>query len=219
MNSESRRVSYTMFKRFLPKENRFFPLFRKHADIVVEGIEQFESLLKDYSKKEELRAVIKETEGRADDVAHEVFGLLNTVFVTPFDREDIRMLTNNLDDVMDMLLKAATRMVIYNMTSVPDTVREQAAILKRAFAELAAAISMLGDLKQKDAILKICINVNSIENEGDRVLRLALQLLFENPTDPILLIKQKEVYEHMEAAIDRCEDLANVIETILIKYA
>lgn len=208
-----------MFKRFLPKEDRFFILFRQHADIVAEGINQFELLLADYSKREEQTALIKKIEGRADDVAHEIFGLLNTVFVTPFDREDIRMLTNYMDDVMDMMEKAGTRMEIYNMPSPPDAVREQTGILKRAFEELSAAIGMLGDLKQKDAILKICIDVNSIENEGDLVLRSALHRLFENPVDPFLVMKQKEIFEHLEAAIDRCEDLANVIETILIKYA
>ena len=198
---------------------RFFSLFRQHADIVAEGIGQFESLLADYSRREEQTALIKKTEGRADDIAHEIFGLLNTVFVTPFDREDIRMLTNHMDDVMDMLEKAGTRMEIYNMPSPPDAVLEQTGILKRAFGELSAAIGMLGDLKQKDAILKICIDVNSIENEGDLVLRSALHRLFENPADPFLVMKQKEIFEHLEAAIDRCEDLANVIETILIKYA
>jgi predicted phosphate transport protein (TIGR00153 family) len=208
-----------MFKRFLPKEDRFFTLFRQHADIVSEGIDQFESLLADYSRREELTALIKKTEERADDIAHKVFGLLNTVFVTPFDREDIRMLTNNLDDVMDMLEKAGTRMEIYNMPLPLDSVCEQTRILKRAFAKLSAAIGMLGDLKQKDAILKICIDVNSIENEGDLVLRSSLRLLFENPTDPFLVMKQREIFEHLEAAIDRCEDLANVIETILMKYA
>ncbi|OGR12623.1 MAG: hypothetical protein A2097_12155 [Desulfobacula sp. GWF2_41_7] len=208
-----------MLKRFLPKEDRFFTLFRQHAAIVAEGIDQFESLLADYSRREELTVLIKKTEERADDIAHEVFELLNTVFVTPFDREDIRMLTNNLDDVMDMLEKAGTRMEIYNMPSPPDAVCRQTRILKRAFAKLASAIGMLGDLKQKKAILDICIDVNSIENEGDLVLRSALHLLFENPTDPFLVMKQREIFEHLEAAIDRCEDLANVIETILIKYA
>ena len=208
-----------MLKRFLPKEDRCFTLFRQHAAIVAEGIDQFESLLADYSRREELTVLIKKTEERADDIAHEVFELLNTVFVTPFDREDIRMLTNNLDDVMDMLEKAGTRMEIYNMPSPPDAVCRQTRILKRAFAKLASAIGMLGDLKQKKAILDICIDVNSIENEGDLVLRSALHLLFENPTDPFLVMKQREIFEHLEAAIDRCEDLANVIETILMKYA
>ncbi|MBU2451701.1 MAG: DUF47 family protein, partial [Proteobacteria bacterium] len=171
------------------------------------------------SKRQELTARIKKTENRADDIAHEIFALLNSVFVTPFDREDIRMLANHTDDIVDMLEKAGTRMEIYNMPLPPDAVKEQIDILKRAFEKLAAAIGMLSDLKQKDAILKICIDVNSIENEGDMTLRRALHDLFENPSDPFLLMKQKEIYEHLEAAIDRCEDLANVIETIMIKYA
>lgn len=208
-----------MFKFFLPKENRFFILLKQHAKIVGEGMDLFEALLSDYSKREELTARIKKTEHRADEKAHEIFELLNNVFVTPFDREDIRMIVNHMDDIMDMLEKAGVRMVIYNMPPPSDAVREQTEILKRAFVKLSAAIGMLSDLKQKEAIFQICIDVNSIENEGDVVLRRALRVLFENPADPFFLIKQKEIYEHLEWAIDRCEDLANVIETILIKYA
>jgi len=208
-----------MFKKFLPKENRFFTLFKQHADAVVEGIDLFELLLQDYSQRDELATRIKMAEDKADDIAHEIFGLLNTVFVTPFDREDIRMLTNHLDDIIDMVEKAGTRMEIFNIPEPPEVVREQTLILKKAFAKLVLAIGMLSNLKQKEAILKICVDVNRIENEGDIILRRALRVLFENPTDPFLLLKQKEIYEHMEEAIDRCEDLANVIETIMIKYA
>jgi len=208
-----------MFKKFLPREDRFFALFREHANVVVEGIDLFESLLENYSQRESLTARIKDAENRADTVAHKIFDLLNTVFVTPFDREDIRMVANHVDDIIDLVEKAGTRMNIYNMPSPPDSVREMTGILKKAFAELATAIGMLSELKRKEEILKRCIDVNSLENQGDVVHRRALRALFENPTDPFELMKQKEIYELLEAAIDRCEDLANVIETIIVKYA
>ena len=208
-----------MFKKFLPKENHFFTLFQQHADTIVEGIDLFDFLLKNYSQRDKLAAQLKKIENRADDIAHEIFELLNRVFVTPFDREDIRELANNMDDIIDMVEKAGTRMDIYNMPSPPDAAQEQIEILKKAFSKLATAIGMLSDLKQKEEILKICVDVNSIENQGDVILRRALKILFENPSDPFLLMKEKEIYESLEAAIDRCEDLANVIETIIIKYA
>ncbi|MFH2059433.1 MAG: DUF47 family protein [Pseudomonadota bacterium] len=208
-----------MFKKFLPREDRFFTLFKHHAKAVVDGIDLFELLFLDYSKRDELASRIKKKENNADDIAHEIYELLNRVFVTPFDREDIRALTNHMDDIIDMVEKAGTRMEIYNISSPPDAARQLARILKDAFAKLAEAIGMLSDLKQKEKILKICIDVNHIENQGDAVLRQALKILFENPSDPFQLMKEKEIYELLEEAIDRCEDLANVIETILIKYA
>ncbi|MCP4114241.1 MAG: DUF47 domain-containing protein [Desulfobacteraceae bacterium] len=208
-----------MFKKLLPKEDRFFSLFREHANTIAEGIDLFESLLTNYSEREELTIRIKEAEHRADQIAHEIFGLLNTVFVTPFDREDIQSFANHMDDIIDLVEKAGNRMNIYDMPSLPDHVREVTDILKKAFSELLTAVGMLSDLKRKDEILKICINVNSLENEGDVVLRRALRDLFDNPVDPFSLIKQKEIYELLESAIDRCEDLAHVIETILVKYA
>lgn len=209
-----------MLKKFLPKENRFFTLFNQHTDMVVEGILLFESMLDKYSQKDSMAIRLKEIENSADDIAHQIFELLNTVFITPFDREDIQMLTHHLDDIMDMVEKAGIRMVIYNILSPPATVRKQTDILKKAFLELATAIKLLVDLKHKERIRNICIHVNSIENEGDAELRMGLKALFNTPgIDPLELIKKKEIFELLEAAIDRCEDLANVLETILIKYA
>lgn len=209
-----------MFKNLLPKENRFFTLFNQHAGAVLEGIALFESMLDQSPGKKSVTGPLKEIETRADDIAHQIFELLNSVFVTPFDREDIKALINHLDDIIDMVEKAGSRMEIYQITSPPETIRKQTDILKRAVTELATAIRLLVDLKQKDKILTICIHVNSIENEGDTELRNALQTLFNTPgIDPVELIKKKEIFELLEDAIDRCEDLANVIETILIKYA
>jgi hypothetical protein len=207
-----------MFKKFLPKEDRFFTLFKQHANIVVEGIDLFELLLMDYTQRDGLASRIKTVENKADDIAHEIFELLNRVFVTPFDREDIKALTNHMDDIIDMVEKAGTRMEIYNILSPPPAALELTKVLKKAFSKLFQAVGMLSDLKQKEVILNICIDVNSIENQGDAVLHRALKILFKSPSDPFLLIKEKEIYELLEGAIDKCEDLANVIETILIKY-
>lgn len=193
-----------MFKKFLPKEDRFFTLFKQHANMVIEGIDLFELFFKDYSKRDELAARIKKVENNADDIAHEIYDLLNRVFVTPFDREDIRALTNHMDDIIDMVEKAGTRMEIYNIVCPPDAARELAQVLKNAFSKLGEAIGLLSDLKQKEKILKICVDVNQIENQGDAVLRQALKILFENPSDPFQLMKEKEIYELLEDAIDRC---------------
>jgi len=208
-----------MFKKLLPKENRFFALFNEHCAIVVQGLEIFDALQEKQADKSKLNRQLKDIEHRADNIAHQVFELLNTVFVTPFDREDIRSLIHHMDDIMDMIEKAGIRLQIYQIDMPSQTVKNQFLILKKAFLKLQEAIGLLSNLKHKDVILDICIQVNSIENEGDQVLRQALARLFQTPgIDPLLLIKKKEIYERLESAIDLCEDLANVIETILIKH-
>ena len=210
-----------MFKKLLPRENQFFDLFNQHADTVLEGISLFRTLLKTDPGKKSLTGQLKTLENKADDIAHQVFDLLNTVFVTPFDREDIRTLIHHMDDIIDLVEKTGARMEIFNIFPPPDTIIQQADLLNRAFLKLATAIASLSDLKQKQRMLAICVDVNSLENEGDTLLRNELQALFSTslPTDPVDLIKKKELVELLETAIDRCEDLANVIETILIKYA
>lgn len=210
-----------MFKKILPRENRFFDLFNQHADTVLKGMSLFKALLETGPDKSSLNGQLKILENRADDIAHQVFELLNTVFVTPFDREDIRTLINHMDDIIDLLEKAGVRLEIYRIHPSPDTLRQQADLLNQAFLKLAEAIASLSDLKQKEKMLAICVDVNSLENEGDSLLRKELKTLFSAspPADPVDLIKKKELVELLESAMDRCEDLSNVIETILIKYA
>ncbi len=210
-----------MFKKLLPRENRFFDLFNQHADTVLEGISLFRTMLETDPGKQSLAGQLKALENRADDIAHDVFGLLNTVFVTPFDREDIRSLVNHMDDIIDLVEKAGARLDIFHIFPPPETIIQQAGLLNRAFVKLASAIASLSDLKQKEQMLAICVDVNSLENEGDTLLRKELKTLFStrHPADPVDLIKKKELVELLESAIDRCEDLSNVIETILIKYA
>lgn len=206
-----------MFKKFLPKEHRFFDLFEQQAAVIRRGIDLFLVLLGDYSRRNELTKQLKDIETEADDITHHIYNLLNNTFITPFDREDIKQLVNGMDDVMDLLEKAGSRLEIYNMAAPPDAVRKLTDILQKAFLELSSSIDMLKKPKQRETILEICVRVNSLENEGDTVLRSALKALFEENSHALDVIKLKEIYESLEDAIDRCEDVANVIETILIK--
>jgi predicted phosphate transport protein (TIGR00153 family) len=208
-----------MFSKLLPKEKTFFELFKVQSSVITKGLVLFEELLNDYGRQEELMPLIKTVEEEADEVAHRIFRLLNNSFVTPFDREDIQALVHRMDDVMDLAEKASSRMAIYVLPVPPKGVNDMAAVLKSAFGLIAQAVTMLDDWKHKEAILKICIEVNSLENQGDVLLREALQRLFERQTEALYVIKAKEIYESLEEAIDRCEDLANIIETILIKNA
>lgn len=208
-----------MFKKLLPKEHRFFDLFKQQASVISKGLELFELLLQEFPRRQELAKRIKDVENEADTVAHEIYRLLNNTFVTPFDREDIQALVVRMDDVIDLVEKASARMEIYDLSAPPDGVGEMIEILRKAFGKISSAISLLRDWKHREEVLEICVEVNSLENEGDSLLRLCLQNLFKEASDPLYVIKVKEIYESLEDAIDRCEDLANVIETILIKNA
>lgn len=208
-----------MFKKLLPKEHRFFELFEQQAAVINKGLDLFELLLREYSRREELTKRIKDVENDADAVAHQIYRLLNNTFVTPFDREDIQTLVDRMDDVMDLIEKASTRMEIYDLPAPPENIGEMITILQKAFDKLSSAVGMLKDWKHRDAIFQICVEVNSLENQGDTLLRASLERLFKQASDPFYVIKAKEIYESIEDAIDRCENISNVIETIIIKNA
>jgi predicted phosphate transport protein (TIGR00153 family) len=208
-----------MLNKLLPKEKSFFKLFNVQSSVIAKGLDLFEELLNDYGRQAELMPLIKTVEEEADEVAHRIFRHLNNTFVTPFDREDIQALVHRMDDVMDLAEKANSRMAIYALPVPPEGADDMAAVLKSAFGLIAQAVAMLDNWKHKETILKICIEVNSLENQGDVLLRKALQRLFQQQTEALYVIKAKEIYESLEEAIDRCEDLANIIETILIKNA
>ena len=206
-----------MLNRLLPKEKAFFELFDVQSGVIAKGIELFEELLRDYGRQPELAPLIKMAEEKADEAAHRIFQLTANTFIAPFDREDIRDLAHTMDDVMDLVEKASARMDIYAMPEPPPGLDEMAALLGRAFALAGQAVAMLGSLKKRDDILGICIEINRLENEGDALLRKFLRKLFHLQTDALYAIKAKELYESLEDAIDRCEDLANIIETIVVK--
>jgi predicted phosphate transport protein (TIGR00153 family) len=208
-----------MFKKLLPKEHRFFELFEQQTAVIKKGLDLFELLLQNYSRRKELTKQIKDVENDADAVAHQIYRLMNNTFVTPFDREDIQTLVNRMDDVMDLLEKASARMEIYDLPAPPENIDKMLAILQKAFDKISSAVGMLRDWKHRDAIFQICVEVNSLENQGDTLLRVSLERLFKEASDPFYVIKAKEIYESLEDAIDRCEDLSNVIETIIIKNA
>jgi predicted phosphate transport protein (TIGR00153 family) len=155
-------------------------------------------------------------EHQADAIAHKLIKTLNQTFITPFDREDIHELSTKIDDVLDLIDAAASRMIIYGVESVRPGVDELALNLQRATKEIVAAVQMLG---KADHILDRCIEINRLENEGDRISRRLTVQLFEQEKDPVQIIKWKEIIEVIETATDKCEDVANVIETITLKNA
>ena len=202
--------------RFIPRETRFFELFEEMAKNVTTGARQLRDLFQNYTDVANVVQQIKATEHKGDNIAHAVFIKLNSSFITPFDREDIHTLASSLDDVLDFINAAADRLTTYKITNPPAEAVQLATIILRQAEELAKAVALLA---KGDALLEYCVEVNRLENEADGISRAAIGRLFETETDPIRLIKHKELLEVLEMATDKAEDAANVLETVVLKSA
>ena len=205
-----------LLSRVLPRETSFFGLFVELAETVHAGAKAFTEILTNYSDVAVKVEKIKSLEHTADNLTHSIITRVNQTFITPFDREDIHALSSKIDDVLDLIDAAAGRLVIYRVERVRPGVADLAAILEQSVSEVVAAIRVL---EHKNHILDHCIEINRLENEGDRLCRTLIANLFEEEKDPVQIIKWKEIIESMETAIDKCEDVANVIESVVLKSA
>ncbi|HXJ37345.1 MAG TPA: DUF47 family protein [Candidatus Eisenbacteria bacterium] len=208
-----------MLRRLLPREDDFFGLFEQHAALTVEGAKEMQRLVQGGQNTRVLAARIKEIEHETDVITHDCVERLHKTFITPFDRDDIHRLITRMDDVMDYIESAAVAVMLYELQEMTVPARELAAVLVRSTEEVAIAVAGLKNVKQSQTILKACIEVNRLENEGDEILRNALAGLFREAKDPLLVLKWKEVYEALENATDRCEDVANIIEGVVLEHA
>jgi predicted phosphate transport protein (TIGR00153 family) len=203
----------------LPREGRFFVLFDESAKNAADVALHLKNMLYKWDNVEKDVAEIIELEHKGDGVAHEIIALVHRTFVTPFDREDIALLAHSLDDIVDFIESAADAMNIYEIKEPTQRAKELADIIVQTTIEVREAISELRrkiDLKQ---ILKRCVEINRLENMADKVYREALAELFHDSKDITYIIKWREIYEYMETATDRCEDVANVLEGVALKYA
>lgn len=205
--------------RLIPREEKFFDLFNQQAENVLEGARLLKALLEDYTDLKQKRMLIEKAESHGDEICHRIIEKLNTTFITPMDREDIHALSAALDDILDLINATAQRLDLYCVTSVTQQARDLADIIVRAAEETLALTQSLNNMKNTKGMKERWIEVNRLENEGDSVSRSAIAALFENGTDPIEVIKWKELYEHLETAIDKCEDAANIIEAVVLKNA
>jgi uncharacterized protein len=204
--------------RLIPRETKFFDMFAEIAGNVVEGAQVLSDLLHnyDYQRLPEAVQKIKEIEHRGDDMTHRVFIKLNQTFITPFDREDIHLLASSLDDVLDFVYSASDRLVTYKITQPSPSAKVLAGIILKQAEELKKAVSLLN---KNHHLLEHCVEVNRLENEADQVSREAIGRLFDGGYDPITLIKLKELLEILEEASDKAEDVANVLESVVLKNA
>jgi hypothetical protein len=202
--------------RLIPREQRFFDLFVEDAANVLAGARQLEGMLRTYDEPVARAAEIRATEHRGDEISHDIGHRLEATFVTPFDREEIYALISGLDDVLDLIEEAADTFVLYRIEAPTATAVDQAAIIVKQVEILHDALVHLKGFKGLD---KYWIEVHSLENEGDRVVRAAIAGLFHDEKDPVSLVKWKDIYGLLEATIDKAEDVANIIERITIKHA
>ena len=202
--------------RLIPREKKFFRMFSEVSDNLTEGARLLHDILKNPGNSASRISRLQEIEHRGDDMTHDIIRMLNQTFITPFDREDIHRLSSSLDDVLDFVNAAATRMTLYGITAPPPAAAELARLIVIQAEELSKGVSLLQD-NQK--VLDHCVEVNRLENEADRVSRKAIGELFEREKDPIQLIKIKELYEVLETATDKAEDAANVLEAVALKSA
>ncbi|MGI4019875.1 MAG: DUF47 domain-containing protein [Janthinobacterium lividum] len=212
----------SIFQYFVPKDKKiFFPLFEKAAANVVEMAVLLVEVVNstDFSRRETLYHQIDKLENIGDDITHQIYLELGKNFITPFDREDIHSLATAIDDVADLIQGSANRMYLYQISEMIEPIQKLSELILQASYDLQKAVAELKDLKNVRNIAESCIRINSIENQADYVFDRAVADLFLYEKDAIRLIKYKEILAALETATDRCEDAANVMESIIVKHA
>lgn len=200
--------------RLVPKDVKFFELFAEMSSNLNRGATLLRLILGDFENLDVRVQQLKDIEHRGDELTHAILVKLNKTFITPFDREDIHRLASSLDDVLDFLYSAGERVLLYKIQAAPPAAIELAEVIIAQCVELAKAVS---GLERQDGVLERCVEINRLENVADSIGRQAIGQLFQTETDPIALIKLKELYETLESATDKAEDAANVLEAVILK--
>jgi len=208
--------------RLMPREGRFFHLFDNHAKLIVDGALALADVLRQYENEKEREVGIKaieDAEHAADRITHDTVQLLHTTFVTPFDRDDIHRLISRMDDVLDLIQDCGESLVLYDIQKITPEAIQLAELLRRCAEHVQSAVGLMASMADAPAILKICQEIDRLESEADKVMRGAISQLFRTETDVRQLIKLKAVYESLESATDKCQDVANVIESVVLENA
>jgi predicted phosphate transport protein (TIGR00153 family) len=202
--------------RLIPREERFFDLFVEDAANVLDGARQLESMLRSYDGADKAAKHIRETEHKGDEISTDIGRRLEQTFVTPFDREEIHALISAMDDILDLIEEVADTFVLYRIESPTKTSVKQAALVVQACETIHQALSNLRGFKDLD---KYVAEIHRIENEGDKLARSAIAGLFDDGAKTIDVLKWKDVYSLLEDTIDKTEDVADLIERIVVKHA
>jgi predicted phosphate transport protein (TIGR00153 family) len=208
-----------MIFKFFPKEFNFFDLFEQQVSFAVEAARCFKVVAAEGRVTEEFLSKMEAIEHQCDDAAHTIIEQLNKTFITPFDREDIYALTKQIDDVIDVLNTIVSRLKIYHITGVDKNLVEFAAVIELSVQAMARAVGGLRTIKNVQCVFDACVEVNRLENVGDTMRDRVLEELLASGKDAITVIKWKDIYQDAETVLDVCEDVAQVVDSIMVKQA
>lgn len=214
-------MANSFLKIFMPKNKIFYELFEKVADNVAEMAKKLMAVVNepDYDKRANIISQIEDLEHANDNLTHQTFMELGRNFITPFDREDIHYLASSLDDIADYIYASAKKINFYRVNPNDSGIQKLAEIVHQSSQEVRKAVGELRDMKNVRLITEALVKINSMENQADDVFDMSIERLFATEVDAKEVIKKREIYQVMEIATDKCEDAANVIESIIIKYA
>jgi predicted phosphate transport protein (TIGR00153 family) len=201
----------------MPREHKFFDLFEESAKNTTKAAKSLKEMIDTWQFIDSRMAEITELEHQGDSITHQIISLLHRTFVTPFDREDIAELAHTLDDIMDFIHASADAMFIYKIDKPTERAKELVDVIVQGAVEVEKAVAGLRHKNEFKHMLERCVEINRLENMADRIYRAAIGELFENTTDMAQIIKWREIYEHMESATDRAEDVADVLEGVALK--
>ncbi len=208
-----------MFGRLMPTEGKFFDFFNEHADLCVKGAREMVALMTNFDDLEIRVHAIEAIEKQADKVTHNTIEMLHKTFITPLDREDIHQLIVRMDDILDLLEDAGQTISLYDIKAITPEAKRLAELCLACAEKVKAAVALLHNMDHSREILSICAEIDRLESDADHVMRAAMSKLFRDEPDVRNLIKLKAIYEILETVTDRCEDVANIIEGIIVENA
>lgn len=206
-----------MFSFLLPKEHGFFDQFDKHAELGREAAGLFAEMLEHFGDAPAKARRIADVEAQADEVTHRTLEMLHSTFITPLDRDQIHQLITSMDDVVDLIHGASRRLILYEIQAPTPPLRELARVLVHSTDEMAKAVHNLRNLKNAALILRSCVEINKLENDGDALRDDAVANLLKTETNAVEVLKWKEIYQSVETALDCCEDVANILEGVVLE--
>ncbi len=201
------------------KDSVFYDAFEKHATCVVRAAELFVQALRSPERVIEISKQVSSVEAEGDTITHDTIARLHKTWITPFDRADIHVLISTLDDVLDLTEEAANRLALYEIRTAPDFVIGLASVLLQATQATEKAVRLLPKVKQPGEMLKLCVEINRLENDADSEYRRGLATLFKGEFDAMAVFKWRDIIDNLETATDRCEDVANILEGIALEYS
>lgn len=211
-----------MFSNLMPREGKFFELFDQHAERIAQGSRELAALMADYgdpAARQRRIEAIDAIEKAADRITHETVALLHKTFITPFDREDIHQLISRMDDILDLTQDVAESVMLYDIRSVTPEAIQLATLSQMCCERVRSAVALLTNMDHAETILKLCTEIDQLESDADRVMRSAMSKLFRDESDVRTVIKMKAIYELLESLTDKCEDVANILEGVVLENA